>query len=80
VRWSVNDTKLVSIGGNDTSVIVWNNFANESVQSENNLNLSSKSTDIVQKNARKGESEDSDTDSEEEGYVYLLILKISLMC
>ena len=72
MRWSVNDAKLVSIGGNDTSIIVWNNSAGESVQSEINLNVSSKSTDLVQKNARKGESEDSDTDSEQEGYVNLL--------
>ena len=61
VRFSHDDKKLVSLGGGDTSVMVWKHSAgsrepaNETDQSDDPIIPSSFS------------SEDSDTDSEEEG-------------
>lgn len=71
VRWAFDDSKLISIGGNDTAVMIWDNsFVTPTAEQlpaikARNLSLQS---DIVSKNRRKGESEDSDTDSEDEGY------------
>ena len=64
VRWSYEDNKLISIGGGDTTVMIWEKFGNT-------LNESvSKTSSIVPSNSNKskGESEESDTDSEYEGY------------
>ena len=74
VRWAVDDSKLISIGGNDTSIIIWNNQSYEctdihDTSGANKLERSkSISTDMVLRNSRKGESDDSETDSEDEGY------------
>ncbi len=71
VRWTVNDQKLVSVGGNDTSVIIWNNNAFSMENSGSDVkSATSKSiaNDLVIRNTRKGQSDDSDTDSEDEGY------------
>lgn len=68
---TINDSKLISIGGMDTSIIVWSNLAAEQPSTETNkdTNTSIKSTELLKRNAHKGESDDSDTDSENEGYV-----------
>ncbi|CAF0889090.1 unnamed protein product [Brachionus calyciflorus] len=74
VRWAVNDSKLLSVGGNDTSLMIWNNQAYGSDTSEVNetrpLSSSTKSvhTEMVMRNSRKGESDDSETDDEDDGY------------
>ncbi len=75
VRWAVNDQKLISVGGNDTSLIIWSNqaYVSEAAVSESkngNNSATSKSilNEMVSRNTRKGESDDSDTDSEDEGY------------
>ena len=80
VRWNCGDSKLLSIGGADTSLIVWNNEAfsqeqeggAEAAKSEHNsVGSRIKSTvasEMVLRNSRRGESDDSDTDSENEGY------------
>ena len=74
MRWSFNDSKLISVGGNDTSMIVWNNEAFDSGNAENSTkksisSLNEKSlNDLVLRNSRKGESDESDTDDEDEGY------------
>jgi echinoderm microtubule-associated protein-like 6 len=62
VRWSHDDSKLITIGGNDTSVMVW-----KCLDDNTNDNDPDKDADI-KRNSRKGESDESDTDSEEEGY------------
>ena len=66
-----NDSKLISIGGMDTAIIVWSNLAAEqpSTETYKDTNTSIKSTELLKRNAHKGESDDSDTDSENEGYV-----------
>ena len=81
VRWTINDCKLVSTGGNDTSIVIWNNLAyvnsasgSEVAKPDSSPNKRRKSltkanvNEIIQKNSRRGESEDSDTDSEHDGY------------
>lgn len=76
VRWTNTDSKLLSIGGGDTSLIIWNNEAysaeGDTAKSEHN-SVGSKiqstvASEMVLRNSRKGESDDSDTDSENEGY------------
>ena len=65
VKWSPRDSLLVSAGGNDTAIIIWENMAVSSHTSDLNKSLS---TEIVMRNRNKGESDDSDTDDEDEGY------------
>ena len=61
VRFSHDDRKLVSLGGGDTSVMVWAHSAG----SRDQTGEAGQSTDVK---APSGfSSEDSDTDSEEEG-------------
>ena len=66
VRWTNQDFYLVSLGGNDTSIIVWENLAKIIVES-GDLNKSV-SSELVLRNRHKGDSDDSDTDDEDEGY------------
>jgi hypothetical protein len=69
--------KLISVGGNDTSIMIWNNLSITLVGPVDGTSDSVKQTrsavsighsEMVQLNSRKGESEDSETDSEDEGY------------
>ncbi len=63
---------MISIGGMDASIIVWSNLAAEqpsTTETNKDTNTSIKSTELLKRNAHKGESDDSDTDSENEGYV-----------
>jgi WD40 repeat protein len=64
VRFSHDDRKLVSVGGADTSVMIWTHNAGsrEPVSDE-----TSQSGDIPVMTSSGFSSEDSDTDSEEEG-------------
>lgn len=70
----MEDRKLLSVGGNDTSVMIWHNAAgayHDDKSSEGGRALSSNKSltnELVLRNSRKGESEDSETDSEDEGY------------
>ena len=57
VRWSHDSSMLLSVGGADTSVMVW---------SCSGIEVAS-STGVNSKFTYHGDSEDSDTDSEEEG-------------
>ena len=72
VRWNFNDSRLISAGGNDTSLMIWTNlgFADDkSSQVGTSRRSSMRPTDILQKNAQNlGQSDESDTDSEDEGY------------
>jgi hypothetical protein len=77
VRWTFDDMKLISVGGNDTSIMIWNNLSFSLDGPISNSGDSSKkarsvasigNSEMVQLNSRKGESEDSETDSEDEGY------------
>lgn len=61
VRFSQDDRKLVSLGGGDTSVMVWAHSAGSRDQAAE----TGQSTDL--KPPSGFSSEDSDTDSEEEG-------------
>ena len=65
VRFSHDDRKLVSVGGADTSVMVWtrNAGSREPVSDE----TSQSGAPVVTSSGFS--SEDSDTDSEEEGTV-----------
>lgn len=65
VRWTPRDTMLISAGGNDTAIIIWENKTIPSQPADLNKSLN---TEIVQRNRNKGESDDSDTDDEDEGY------------
>jgi hypothetical protein len=77
IKWAFDDSKLISVGGNDTSVMIWNVIrtlpasANESksdVGFRPPSSARSVQTELILRNANKGESEDSETDSEDEGY------------
>lgn len=65
VRWTNEDRNLISVGGNDMSIIIWENQV-EYTNDENKSQVSANANKIV--NHHLGESEDSDTDSEDEGY------------
>lgn len=71
VRFSHNDRKLISVGGADTSVMVWTHNAGsrEPVSDET---VTSQSGDPVVTSSGFS-SEDSDTDSEEEGTHHVLM-------
>ena len=61
VRFSHDDRKLISLGGGDTSMMVWAHGAGSRDQTAE----ADQSTDV--KVPAGFSSEDSDTDSEEEG-------------
>ena len=63
VRFSHDDRKLVSVGGADTSVMIWAHNAGSREPASDETNQSADPT--VTSSAFS--SEDSDTDSEEEG-------------
>lgn len=65
VRWTKKDAMLISAGGNDTAIILWENMSFSLHASDLNKSVS---TELVMHNRNKGESDDSDTDDEDEGY------------
>ncbi|CAF3520544.1 unnamed protein product [Rotaria sp. Silwood1] len=75
VRWTFDDSYLISIGGNDVSTLVWKHEFDRSVvnvtnsMSRTTTNASPTIPVPVPSQRQRGESDDSDnTDSEEEGY------------
>ncbi len=73
VRFSHDNSCLVSTGGADTSVIVWHNHG-EKYDTVRNAHQSDDSLPVPSSNAYM--NEDSDTDSEEEGKVCHCLLAI----
>jgi microtubule-associated protein-like 6 len=63
VRWTQDGSQLISIGGGDTAILVWD-YSPGSVATSRSIQ---RSNDSIQ-NIGRGESEDSATDSEDEGY------------
>ncbi len=63
VRWTQDGSQLISIGGADTSILVWD-LNSSSIPTGRSIQRSNCSI----QNIGKGESDDSATDSEDEGY------------
>ena len=79
VRWSFDNSYLVSVGGRDVATLIWKHERNteeiiaaptsEKKTNAKSVNASSSAASVARVLPEQGQSDDSDnTDSEEEGY------------